>query len=113
MTRDVDQRVQDFTFAQKAEFSAHTRAQLAELNRSLDEFSATIEKSSDAVKAGATPMLAALREQSALLDLWLAQITEATPATWSRIKADSESACDALKDGLAQARQWVSARLES
>lgn len=110
-TKDAAQQMQDYAFAQKTEFVAKMQTQLAELNRSLDELSATIKKSSDTVKAEATPKLAALREQATQLTKQLDKVTHATPSTWSSIKAESEKAYAALKDGLAQSRQWVSDKI--
>ena len=52
------------------------KVQLAEINKDLDELSAKIEKSSDAVKAEATPKLNALREQAAKLNGQLAEATK-------------------------------------
>lgn len=109
--KDATQQMQDYTFERKTEFVAAMQTQLAELNRSLDELSASIEKSSDAAKAEATPKLAALREQATQLTKQLAKVTDATPSTWSSIKAESEKAYAALKDGVAKSRQWLSDKI--
>jgi cytochrome c556 len=108
---DAAQQMQDYAFAQKTEFVAKMQTQFAALNRSLDELSATIEKSGDTVKAEATPKLAALREQATQLTKQLDKVANAAPSTWSSIKAESEKAYAALKDGLAQSRQWISDKI--
>jgi predicted nucleic acid-binding Zn-ribbon protein len=110
-TKNAAQQMQDYTFAQKAEFVAKMQTQLAELNRNLDELSAAIEKSSDKVKAEATPKLVALRAQATELTKQLDKITNATSSTWSSIKAESEKVYAALKAGLAQSRQWLSDKI--
>jgi DNA anti-recombination protein RmuC len=110
-TKAVAQQIRDFTFAQKAEFVTAMRAQLAGLNRNLDELSAKIDKSSEAVQADAKPKLAALREQATQLGKRLDEVANATESTWGTIKADSEKAWAALKDGFAQSRQWVSDKI--
>jgi hypothetical protein len=71
-----------------------------------------IEKSSDKVKTEAEPKLAALRQQSELLTKQVEAISKSTPTTWDGIKADANSAYVSLKDSLAQARQWVSDKIE-
>ena len=52
-----------------------------------------------------------MREQSAQLKKQLGTVTNATSSTWSGIKADSEKAYTALKDGVAKSRQWVSEKI--
>jgi hypothetical protein len=111
-TRAADQ-IKDYTFAQKSEFVAQMKVQIAELNKSLDELSMTIAGSTDAVKAEAEPKVAALREQATQLNKQLASLTSATPSTWDGIKADSEKAYDSLKDGFSQASDWVAEKIKS
>src|ERR1039457_2637796 len=60
-TKQAAQDMKDYTYAQKAEFVSTMQAQLAALNQDLDQLSAKVEKSSDAVKAEAKPKLQALR----------------------------------------------------
>jgi septal ring factor EnvC (AmiA/AmiB activator) len=110
-TKDAAQQMKDYTFEQKAEFVASLQAQLAALNRDLDDLSARIAKSSDAIQAEAKPKLAALRDQATQLNKQLSEVTNATSSTWGTVKADSEKAWAALKDGFAQSRQWVSDKI--
>jgi tetrahydromethanopterin S-methyltransferase subunit G len=110
-TKAAAQQMRDYTFAQKAEFVTAMQAQLADLNRNLDELSAKIEKSSEAVKADAMPKLAALRDQATQLTKRLDDVTNATESTWGTIKADFEKAYAGLKDGFAQSRQWLSDKI--
>jgi hypothetical protein len=110
-TTEAAQQMKDYTFEQKAEFVASMQAQLAALNRDLDELSAKIEKSSDAIRAEAKPKLDALRDQATQLNKQLADVSNATASTWDTIKADSEKAFAALKDGFAKSRQWVSDKI--
>jgi len=110
-TTAAAQQIRDYTFAQKAEFVTTMQAQLADLNRNLDELSAKIDKSSAAVQADAKPKLAALRDQATQLNKRLDDVTNATESTWGTIKADFEKGYAALKDGFAQSRQWVSDKI--
>ncbi len=103
--------MKDYSFAEKAEFVTTMQAKLAELTRNLDELSAKIESSSDAVKADARPKFAALREQTARLNAQLDAAKGATATTWETIKSDAHNSFVALKDGFAQTRQWASDKI--
>jgi hypothetical protein len=101
----------DYTYAQKTEFTTKMQSQLADINKDLELLAAKIEKSSDAVKAEAKPKLLALREQKAVLNKQLDEAKNATESTWDSVKATSKKAYNDLKDGFAQARQWVSEKI--
>jgi len=110
-TAEAAQDMKDYTYAQKAEFTASMETQLAELNKELDQLAAKIEKSSDAVKAEAKPKLESLRAQAAKLNTQLGEAKNATESTWDSVKATSKKAYAELKDGFNQARQWVSEKI--
>ena len=110
-TKQAAQDMKDYTFAQKAEFVEKMQGQLAELNRDLDQLAAKIESSSDAVKAEAKPKLQVLREQAAQLNKQLEEARNATESTWDSVKNGFKKAYEATKDGINQARQWVSDKI--
>ena len=110
-TKQAAQDMKDYTFAQKAEFVKAMQAQLDALNKDLDQLSAKIDKSSDAVKAEAKPKLQALRNQAAQLNKQLDDAKNATESTWDSIKAGFTKAYDSTKDGFNTARQWVSDKI--
>jgi len=110
-TKEAAQQIRNYTFEQKDEFVTAMQAQLADLNRSLDELSTKIENSSEAVKAEAKPKLAALREKATQLNKQLGEVTGATQTTWNGIKADAENAYSALKEGVKQSRQAISDKI--
>jgi ElaB/YqjD/DUF883 family membrane-anchored ribosome-binding protein len=110
-TKQAAQDMKDYTFAQKAEFVAAMQVQLDALNKDLDQLSAKIDSSSDAVKAEAKPKLQALRDQAAQLNKQLDDAKNATESTWDSVKAGFQKAYDATKDGFNQARQWVSDKI--
>jgi chromosome segregation ATPase len=110
-TEEAAQDMKDYTFAQKAEFTEKMQSELAEINKDLDQLSAKIEKSSDAVKAEAKPKLQSLRDQAAKLNKQLGEAKNATESTWDSVKAGSKKAYGELKDGFQQARQWVSDKI--
>jgi ABC-type transporter Mla subunit MlaD len=110
-TTQAAQDMKDYTFAQKAEFVKTMQGQLAALNKDLDQLSAKIDSSSDAVKAEAKPKLQALRDQAAQLNQQLADAQNATESTWDSVKAGFQKTYDATKDGVSQARQWLSDKI--
>ena len=110
-TKQAAQDMKDYTFAQKAEFVETMQGQLDALNKDLDQLSAKIDSSSDAVKAEAKPKLQALRDQAAQLNKQLDEAKNATESTWDSVKAGFQKAYDATKDGFNQARQWVSDKI--
>ena len=110
-TKQTAQDMKDYTFAQKAEFVKTMQGQLDALNKDLDQLSAKIDSSSDAVKAEAKPKLQALRDQVAQLNKQLADAQNATESTWDSVKSGFSKAYDATKDGFNQARQWVSDKI--
>jgi ElaB/YqjD/DUF883 family membrane-anchored ribosome-binding protein len=87
------------------------QGQLDALNKDLDQLSAKIEKSSDAVKADAKPKLQALRDEAAKMNQQLDEARNATESTWDSVKATSRKAWDGLKDDFQQARQWASDKI--
>ena len=108
-TTAVDMK--DYTYAQKDEFVKTMQVQLDALNKDLDQLSAKIDSSSDAVKADAKPKLQALRDQTAQLSKQLDDVRNATESTWDSVKAGFQKGYDATKDGFNQARQWVSDKI--
>jgi hypothetical protein len=103
--------MKDYTFAQKAEFTAKMQAQLADINKDLDTLQAKIDKSSDAVKAECKPKLQVLRDQQSDLSKQLDQVKDATESTWGSVKAGTSKAYASLKEGFQQSRQWVSDKI--
>jgi hypothetical protein len=106
------QDMKAYTFAQKAEFVTKMQGQLDALNKDLDQLSAKIESSSDAVKTEAKPKLQALRDQASELSKQLENARNATESTWDSVKATSQKAFDSAKDGFQQARQWLSDKIQ-
>jgi malate synthase len=110
-TKADAQAMKDYAFAQKAEFVADMQGQLDALNKDLDQLSAKIDKSSDAVKADAKPKLQALRDEAAKMNKQLDEARNATESTWDSVKAASKKGYNALKTDFQQARQWASDKI--
>jgi len=105
------QGMKDYTYAQKDEFVKTMQAQLTALNADLDQLSAKVDSSSDAIKAEAKPKLQALRDQTTKLNQQLADARNATESTWDTVKADSKKGYDSLASSFADARKWVSDKI--
>jgi hypothetical protein len=110
-TKQAAQEMTDYSFAQKTQFTEKMQGQLAEINQELDQLSAKVEKSSEAVKAEAKPRLQALRDQAAHLSKQLEEGRSATESTWNDVKAGTRKTYDVLKDSFQQSRQWVSEKI--
>ena len=87
------------------------QAQLDILNQELDQLSAKIEKSSDAVKAEARPKLEAMRAEVAQLGKQLDEVRNSTESTWDSVKAASQKTFASVKGGFQQSRQWLSDKI--
>jgi phage host-nuclease inhibitor protein Gam len=110
-TTEAAREMRDYAYAQKDEFVANMKLQLADLNRELDQLAIRIERSSDAVKAEARPKLDALRAQIAVLNKQLDQATNASESSWDNAKGDFKKSYEASKEGFQQARQWLSEKI--
>jgi cytochrome c556 len=110
-TKEAAQDVKDYTYAQKTEFVDKMQAEMAVINRDMDQLAAKIEKANDAAKAEAKPKLQALREQTDKLNQQLDKAKSATESTWDDVKAGTKKAYGDLKDDFQQARQWVSDKI--
>jgi ElaB/YqjD/DUF883 family membrane-anchored ribosome-binding protein len=109
--KSAAQDMKGYTFAQKNEFVSKMQGQLDALKKDLEQLSARIESSSDAVKADAKPKLQALRDQATQMNKQLDNARNATESTWDSVKAASQKAFDSLKDGFQQSRQRLSDKI--
>ena len=110
-TADAARDMKDYTFAQKAEFTEKIQAQLAEINKDLDQLDSKIDESSDVVKTEAKLRIRVLRVQTAQLNKQIEVVKNATESTWDDVKSGTKKAYKELKDGFQQARQWVSDKI--
>jgi cytochrome c556 len=110
-TKQAAQDMKDYAYAQKTQFVDEMQARLADINKDLDQLSAKIEKSTDAVKAEAAPKLQALRDQTATLKKQLDQARNATESTWADLQAHFKKDYGELKDKFQQARRWLSDKI--
>jgi cytochrome c556 len=110
-TKQAAQDMKEYAYAQKAQFVGEMQPRLAEINRALDQLSAKVEKSTDAVKAQAGPKLQELRDQMATLTKQLEEARNATESTWAGVQARFKKGYGELEDKFQQARQWLSDKI--
>ena len=108
---EVGQNIKDYSYSQKDEFVKAARAQLADLNRDLDELAARVEKSSAAVKAEAQPRIETLRGRTARMNKQLDDATNATESSWDKFKGEVRETQAESKEEFKKARQWLSDKI--
>ena len=106
------QAMQDYTYAQKAEFVDKMKKELVEIQEELDRLSAKVDRSSGAAKADARTKLEAVREKWAQAKKQLDQAENATESTWDDVKDGAEKSYGELKDTFDKSRQWLSDKIE-
>jgi peptidoglycan hydrolase CwlO-like protein len=109
--KTTSQNMKDYTFAHKDEFVANMQGQLDALNKDLEQLSAKIESSTDAIKLEAKPKMQALHDQVAQLNKKLDDARNGNESTWDSVKATSQKAFASFKDGVQQSRQWLSDKI--
>jgi hypothetical protein len=110
-TREAIDATRDYAYAQKAEYAAKIRAELAELNKELDQLAVKIESSSASAKAEAKVKLQEVRDKVARLDQNLDSVQGATESTWEEVKAGVKKGYEEVKESFRQARQWLSEKI--
>lgn len=107
-TKEATDATKDYAYAQKAEYQAKVRAEMAELNREIDQLSAKVESSSASTKDEAKARIKELREKVARLGEYLDSATE---STWDEVKAGVKKGYAEAKDSVEKARQWISEKI--
>lgn len=110
-TKEAAQAANEYAYAQRAEFTAKMKAEIAELNKEMDQLGERIEKSSGAAKEEAKVKLQALRERTAQLDQKLDGVKDATESTWEDVKAGLKKGYEETKVAFNDARQWLSDKI--
>jgi len=101
----------DYTYAQRADYVAIRQAELNEINQQLDQLADRIENASAATKTDATPKLQALREQVAKLNAHLEDAKNASESTWDTVKENVNQGYSDMKVGFDQIRSWLSDKI--
>jgi chromosome segregation ATPase len=107
-TKEAAQAVQDYAYAQKAEFVEKMKKELADIQEELDRLSAKVERSNGAAKADAEAKLEVVREKWAQAKKQLDQTESATESTWNDVESAFKKLYGELKDSFEKTRQWLS-----
>lgn len=111
-TKEAAQAMQDYAYAQKADFVDMMKKELAGIQGELDQLSAKVDSSSTAAKADAKARLDAIREQWVQAKKQLDQAESATEDTWDDVKAGLKRSYGELKDSFDKTRQWLSDKIQ-
>jgi hypothetical protein len=101
----------DYAYAQKAEFIAKMKSELVATQEELDHLGAKVASSAGAVKAEATTKLDAARVRLAQSRQQLQQAENATESTWNDVKKGFKESYGGLKDSIVLTRQWLSDKI--
>ncbi|MDD5224853.1 MAG: hypothetical protein PHE84_12785 [bacterium] len=111
-TKEAAQAVRDYAYAQKAEFVAEMKKDLAGIQDEMNRLSAKISKSSGKSQTEAKTKLKALRKKWAQTKKQLDRAESATESTWNDVKGGFQKSYGELKDSFEQTRQWLSEKIE-
>jgi uncharacterized coiled-coil protein SlyX len=111
-TKEAVQAMQEYTYAQKAEFVDATQKELAEIQAELDRLTDRVDRSKGAAKADAKMRLDAVRENWARAKTQLDLAETATEATWNDVKRGLQKSRDELMESFENSRQWLSDKIE-
>jgi len=111
-TKEAAQAVQDYTYAQKAEFVDRMKQQLLDMQDEMDRLSAKVEKTRGDVKADAKIRLEAARAKWDLAKKQLDKAVDATETTWDDVKGAFQDAYHGLEESFEKTRDWLSAKID-
>lgn len=107
-TADAAKEINEYAYAQRAEFAERMRAQLNDINKQLDTLGTRVENSAEPTKTEGKAKLTALREKVNELNRRLDDVKDANESKWEEVKAGFRKSYDDVKDSFTQARQWLS-----
>ena len=110
--KEAAPEMQDYTYAQKAEFVEKMKKELVGIQKELDRLSAKVDRSNSETKADAKAKLEMVREKWNEANNQLDQAERATESTWDDVKNSFRMSCRELKDSLEKSCQWVSKKIE-
>jgi hypothetical protein len=110
-TKEAAHGIQDYAYAQKAEFSHKMKEELAKIQKELDRLSAKVDSSSGAARADAKAKLKVVRKKWAQAKKRLDRAESATESTWDDAKDGFRKSYDELKVSFEKARQWLSDKI--
>jgi acyl-CoA reductase-like NAD-dependent aldehyde dehydrogenase len=111
-TNEAARSMQDYAYAERAEFVDKMKNALAEVQVEMDRMSTEVEKSGGAAKADAETKLAAVREKWAQANRRLDQAETAAEPNWNDVKDGLNQSYADLKNSYEDTRQWLSDKIE-
>ncbi|MBN1655322.1 MAG: hypothetical protein JXA30_16265 [Deltaproteobacteria bacterium] len=111
-TKEAARAIQDYAYAQKAEFVDKMKRELVEVEQELDRLAFEVDRSNSAAKAEAEKKLGAVRDNWARAKKQLDQAERATESTWDKMKAGFKRSREELKGSFNNTRQWLSDKIE-
>lgn len=110
-TKEAARAMQDYIYAQKAEFVTEMKKEMVEIQAELDRLSAKAEGLDEKAKADARVAFDATHKNLTRAEEQLDQAQNATEATWDKVKADFEKSRAELKDSFEVSRRWLSKKI--
>ena len=111
-TKENAKAIKEYAHSQKAEFVANMKVELEQTKSELNAIIGKMDKASAELKAKAQPKILALQEQMKQLDTQLEAVNNSAESTWDSVKSTFSSAYDSTKNGVKEARQWLSNQIE-
>jgi hypothetical protein len=105
------QTSKDLAYEVRLEFVKDMRAELATIDRAVQQLADKVESGSSEAKADARAKLATLRERIAALNVELDRARSTPEAVWGEVEASFEKSQKELKASVAQARIWLSEKI--
>ncbi len=111
-TKEAAQAIQDYTFAQKADFVDKMEQKLRDIQEEMDRLSAKVDESGAEARADAKDQLEAARENWDQAKKQLDKAVDATESTWDDVKGAFQDAYHGLEESFEKTRNWLSAKIE-
>jgi hypothetical protein len=105
---EAGKAIRDYAYAERAEFIAEMKKELATIEAEMDRLSAKVESSEGEVKADAKVKLEGVRQKWAEAKKRLDDAEKASEDDWDEVKRDVERSHGELKKAFDDTRQWLS-----
>lgn len=106
------QAMENYTYAQKAEFVTATKKELSDIKTEMDRLSDKVAGSDDETRTSAEIKLTAMQKAWAQTNEQLNQAESVTEDAWNDVKQNVRKSRDGLKESFEQTRQWLSDKIE-
>ena len=111
-TKEAAQSVQDYAYAQKGEFVAAAKRQLADIQAETARLGTAIDQSTGPARAAAEAKLEVVNEKLAAATAQLDRAQAAPEAAWQDVQNGYRTAHTDLRDSFDETREWLSKQIE-